>query len=108
MGCSPLSFLEKLLALPDDILVFPAHFRRLDEANENQLFCRTLAELKKMNKGLLMAQKSLEEFSQYIVDNIPQFPQEYLDIKRVNIGLLKPTKEQAAELELGKNVCAIG
>ena len=99
--------LRKLLELPTDILVLPAHFSSLQEANENQIFNRSLGELKKTNEGLMMVQKPLEEFSQYILGSLPQFPKEYIDIKRINIGLLQVNEEQAAELELGKNVCAI-
>lgn len=99
--------LRKLLELPTDILVLPAHFSSLQEANEAQIFSRSLGELKKNNEGLMMAQKPLEEFSQYIMRSLPQFPKEYIDIKRINIGLLQVNTEQAAELELGKNICAI-
>jgi len=35
------------------------------------------------------------------------FPPQYVDIKRVNAGLLAPDEEKAQELELGKNVCAL-
>ena len=93
--------------LPDDTLVLPAHFSSVEEANQNNMYCATLGELKKTNEGLIMAQKSLEEFSAYILSNLPEFPKEYIDIKRVNVGLLHPDEEQAIELELGKNICAL-
>lgn len=46
-------------------------------------------------------------FVQYILANLPQFPQQYIDIKRVNIGLLTPNEREASTLELGRNICAL-
>lgn len=38
---------------------------------------------------------------------LPTFPPQYVDIKRVNAGLLHPDEEKASELELGRNICAL-
>lgn len=99
--------IRKLLELPDDTIVLPAHFNDSEEANENQNYSSTLGKLKKTNQGLMMAQKSLQEFTEYITNNLPKFPEEYIDIKRVNLGLLPADDELAAQLELGKNICAM-
>lgn len=42
-----------------------------------------------------------------MLGNLPHFPPQYVEIKRVNIGISDPTPEQADELELGKNICAL-
>jgi hypothetical protein len=34
-------------------------------------------------------------------------PEQYIEIKRVNAGLVEPDEETASELELGKNICAL-
>lgn len=99
--------LRKLLELRDDVLVLPAHFSGAQEANTDHIYSATLGTLKKSNEGLIMAQKSLKEFSGYILGNLPLFPKEYIDIKRVNIGLLQADEELASDLELGKNICAL-
>jgi glyoxylase-like metal-dependent hydrolase (beta-lactamase superfamily II)/rhodanese-related sulfurtransferase len=99
--------LQKLMELPDSTLVLPAHFSSLDEANEERNFSQTLGHLKKSNEGLVMAQKSLSEFSEYILSNLPKAPPEYIDIKRVNIGLMHVDEQKAQELESGKNICAV-
>lgn len=99
--------LQKLLALPDETIVLPGHFSHIDEANEKKIFSRTLGDLKKSNEGLIMAQKSLEEFNQYILNNLPHIPQEYRDIKKANLGLIELDEEQASALESGKNICAL-
>lgn len=99
--------LRKLLMLPDETRVLPAHFSTLQEADADQVFSASLGELKQSNEGLVMAQKSLAEFRDYILANLPKFPKEYIEIKRINIGLVSPDEQQAAELELGKNICAM-
>ena len=43
----------------------------------------------------------------YLLASLPSFIPEYVDIKRVNAGLLSPGEEDAAALETGKNVCAL-
>ncbi len=100
--------LKTLLTLPDETLVLPAHFSSVEESNEQFLYAAPLGKLKKTNEGLIMAGRSLEEFSAYILSHLPEFPPEYIEIKRVNIGLVKPDEEKASELELGKNICAVG
>lgn len=99
--------LKKLLTLPDKLIVLPAHFSQFEEATDQGIFAKSLGELKETNKGLQMAQKSLEEFRDYILSNLPQFPEEYMDIKRVNLSLLVVDEEEATHLETGKNICAL-
>jgi glyoxylase-like metal-dependent hydrolase (beta-lactamase superfamily II)/rhodanese-related sulfurtransferase len=99
--------LRKLMKLPDDALVLPAHFASLAEANDRGLYAGSLGGLKQRNEGLLMAQKSQAEFVDYILGSLPRFPDEYVDIKRVNAGLKQVGESKASELELGKNICAL-
>ena len=99
--------LRKLMDLGDEVVVLPAHFSSLNEANDDGLYAGNLGDLKKVNDGLLMAQKSEEEFVEYILGSLPKFPDEYVDIKRVNAGLIEAGEAKASELELGKNICAL-
>lgn len=100
--------LRRLLTLPGGITVLPGHFSCLDEADEGGRFAATLDDLKKRNDGLQVLQRESEEgFIHYLLDSLPKFNPQYLDIKRVNAGLLTPAEEDAAMLELGKNVCAL-
>ena len=87
--------------------VRPAHFASLKEENEDGFYAAPLGELKKVNDGLLMVQKGEEDFVDYILSSLPKFPEEYVDIKRVNAGLLEAGEAKASELELGKNICAL-
>jgi glyoxylase-like metal-dependent hydrolase (beta-lactamase superfamily II) len=99
--------LIKLLDLPDTTVVLPGHFSSPREVNVDGLFMASLGELKEKNDGLRMTQASEDAFVQYILGSLPEFPSQYLEIKRVNAGLLVVDEEKASELELGKNVCAL-
>jgi glyoxylase-like metal-dependent hydrolase (beta-lactamase superfamily II)/rhodanese-related sulfurtransferase len=102
------SSLRRLLALPGGITVLPGHFSSMDEADETGRFTASLDDLKKRNEGLVALQRESEEgFIRYLLESLPGFRPEYADIKRVNAGLLRPSEEDAASLELGKNVCAL-
>jgi hypothetical protein len=88
--------------------VLPGHFSGLDEADETGRFAASLDDLKQRNDGLVVLQRESEEgFVRYLLESLPKFIPEYVDIKRVNAGFLAPAEEDAATLELGKNVCAL-
>lgn len=99
------SLFQRLLALPEDTLVLPGHFSQPREARADGLYAATLSELKQRNPDL--QPRSESEFAQYILSSLPEFPKQYIEIKRVNIGLLRPSEEYTDELEFGKNVCAL-
>jgi len=100
--------LRRLLGLPGGIIVLPGHFSSLDEADGAGRFAASLDDLKQRNDGLVVLQRASEAgFVRYLLESLPRFIPEYVDIKRVNAGLLAPAEEDAATLELGKNVCAL-
>ena len=91
--------------LTDDTHILPAHFSQQDEDGGNGIFVETYATVKGQNDAL--KPRSLEEFTDYVLGSLPHFPEEYVEIKRVNAGLSQPDEEAASELELGKNICAL-
>lgn len=96
--------------LDDETLILPAHFSTLDEGTASGeraagIFAAPYGRVKEQNRGL--RPRSPAEFTEYVLANLPTFPQEYVQIKRVNAGLVQPTEEEAEELELGKNICAL-
>jgi glyoxylase-like metal-dependent hydrolase (beta-lactamase superfamily II)/rhodanese-related sulfurtransferase len=101
------SLYKKLLVLPDETLVFPAHFATASrEGRPDGTFYDTLGNIKRNNPREYQS-PSKEAFVEFILSTLPVFPPQYVDIKRVNAGLLVPDEEKAQELELGKNVCAL-
>jgi glyoxylase-like metal-dependent hydrolase (beta-lactamase superfamily II)/rhodanese-related sulfurtransferase len=100
------SMFERLPQYVDDAtVILPAHFSTLDEETGNGIFAAPYGQVRQQNDGL--KPRSREEFIDYVLSHLPVFPPEYVEIKRVNIGLVTPTEEQASELELGKNICAL-
>jgi hypothetical protein len=88
--------------------VLPGHFSRLDEADDKGIFAASLDDLKQRNDGLLVLQRESEDgFVRYLIESLPRFIPEYVDIKRINAGLLAAGENDASTLELGKNVCAL-
>lgn len=106
---SPIHYrsLRRLLELPDSTVILPGHFSSLAEAGPDGQFAGTLGELRTRNEGLRMVAAGEEAFVRFILSSLPTFPPQYVDIKRVNAGLLRPDEEKASELELGRNICAL-
>lgn len=100
--------LTRMEALPDETLVLPAHFSEIAAADENGVYRATLGELKQRNPGLLKLAEGAAAFHDYVMASLPEFPEAYVEIKRANAGLVFPDARKAQELELGKNICAVG
>jgi len=99
--------LQRVLALPDRTIVLPAHFSHMHEADDQGCYRATISALRSRNEGLRMLSQGLTAFSAYILESLPEHPQSYDDIRRVNTGLLQVDEAKASELELGRNRCAL-
>lgn len=99
--------LQRLLTLPDRTIVLPAHFSHMHEADDQGCFRAPISALRSRNEGLRMFSQGLTAFSAYILESLPEHPQSYDDIRRVNTGLLQVDEAKASELELGRNRCAL-
>ena len=100
--------LRRMTELPDETRVLPAHFSDIAAADDSGVFRATLGDLKQRNPGLLKLAEGEAAFCDYILANLPEFPAAYIEIKRANAGLAHPDERKAQELELGKNICAVG
>lgn len=98
---------KRLLALPEETVVLPGHFSGPAEAGDDALFSATLGELSRQNEGLRKVQEGESAFVDYILESLPTFPEQYVEIKRVNAGLVEPDESKASELETGRNLCAL-
>ena len=99
--------LERLLALPDATVVRPGHFSARGEADARGEFSAALGALRTSNPELRRVAQGADEFVSGMLAILPSFPEAYAEIKRVNAGLVQADEERAAELELGKNRCAV-
>jgi glyoxylase-like metal-dependent hydrolase (beta-lactamase superfamily II) len=100
--------LVRMAELPDETVVLPAHVGDVTAVDGNGVFSATLGELKQHNPGLLKLAEGEKTFCDYILANLPEFPPAYIEIKRANAGLIGVDERKALELELGKNICAVG
>ena len=99
--------LRRLLGLGSEVVVCPGHFSGCAEADARGAFTVRVGELRTRNEGARNALGDPAPFAAYILASLPAFPPQYVEIKRVNLGLSSPDEARASELELGKNVCAL-
>lgn len=92
--------------VPGDALILPGHFAMHDEANEDGAYSKKLSDLWNENEDLARLTDK-ETFIDFVMEHLPTMPQQYIQIKRVNAGLATPNEDEAGELELGKNICAL-
>ncbi len=106
---APLLFrsLQRLLKLPDETVILPAHFASMQEADAGGCYQASLGELRECNPGLRMVYAGQAAFADYILHSLPAHPPGYDEIRRVNTGLLEVDETRASELELGRNLCAL-
>jgi hypothetical protein len=76
-------------------------------ASGARILATLIGALRSRNEGLRMLSRGRAAFSAYIEASLPEHPQSYDDIRRVNTGLLQVDETKASELELGRNRCAL-
>jgi glyoxylase-like metal-dependent hydrolase (beta-lactamase superfamily II) len=96
---------RRLEKLPDSTVVLPAHSSGISEFDEKGRVHATLGELRSRNH--LLTIKDEASFEKEILSSLPEQPESYAEMRKVNMGLDKPDEEQMSELELGKNQCAV-
>jgi hypothetical protein len=100
--------LRKILELPASTQILPGHFSSMEEGGDSGTFVSSLGSLRSTNEGLEVLQRESDEaFVKYLLESLPKFNPDYVQIKRVNAGLVSPPEEDIETLELGKNVCAL-
>ena len=96
---------KKILQLPDDTVVLPAHFNGTSIALKHTVpILETLGIIKKRVKLLSM---NKEEFIDYIADTVQPRPGNYKTIISINKKMLPYDEIEMADLEAGPNSCAI-
>jgi glyoxylase-like metal-dependent hydrolase (beta-lactamase superfamily II)/rhodanese-related sulfurtransferase len=93
---------NKLLKLPPNIIVFPAHHGQTVKS-ENGIFSTTIEKASKHE----ILQLSKEEFVKKIIGMTPSRPMNYQKIIQINKGSLSITANEIPDLELGPNRCSV-
>ncbi len=97
--------IQMIKKMDPSLMVLPAHYMDWEEANEELLFTRTLAEVLERNKNIYEL-ATLAAFIGFIKANMRPQPEEYAVIRLVNANLRQEDEEKQEELDLGKNECA--
>jgi glyoxylase-like metal-dependent hydrolase (beta-lactamase superfamily II)/rhodanese-related sulfurtransferase len=97
--------LQKVKAMPAELVILPGHYMSWEEANENLTFAATLTKTIAHNREIF-AIPDKGGFLNFIKDNMRQQPEEYATIRLINANLQQVDDDKAEELDLGKNECA--
>jgi glyoxylase-like metal-dependent hydrolase (beta-lactamase superfamily II)/rhodanese-related sulfurtransferase len=95
---------ERVLPLPDDIVVLPAHWGDAVEVRHGELVAKPLGELRPVLPALAFDE---EAFVAWAVKSVKDRPPNYVEIVRYNAGDSTLTLDDIHEKELGPNRCAI-
>jgi glyoxylase-like metal-dependent hydrolase (beta-lactamase superfamily II)/rhodanese-related sulfurtransferase len=96
---------DTLAELDHDLEVCPAHYTSRTEAGDDGTLRRTLGDL--LVNDPVVSIEDEEEFVHYVVGHLGEAPEIYQDIRKVNMGWSEPSEEDARELEVGRNECAL-
>ena len=97
---------ERFAALPDDLVILPAHYASSAEIDANGVVSGRLGFLRKSVPELQIRDEAT--FVEAMKSAVKTPPAVYDQIIRVNLGERTVDEETAAEWELGKNQCAAG
>lgn len=90
----------------DSVLVLPAHYSGVSEIGPDGLVSAQLGSLRRQNAALSTTDQSV--FMDLVLKDVsPTTPPNYEAITRINVGLQKVEEDEATELEIGPNRCAV-
>jgi len=94
---------ERILPLPDDTVVAPAHFSDAADAAADGTYTATIGDLTERMDALSLDR---EAFVDLVLADMPPRPANYEEIIGTNLGTQHVDDDEAFELELGPNNCA--
>ena len=97
---------NKIMNLPEDILILPAHFEK--DVRAEELLVSTLGEVRKKSR-FLNPTMTREEFVEKISSKVMPTPPNYTEIISINKGENPPKSSlsETFDLEMGPNRCSI-
>jgi hypothetical protein len=87
-------------------MVYPAHYASEAERQADRSVGGRFADLLAGNPALQIRDR--KAFVDWVESRSAGFPEAYRTIKAVNVGLATADEQQADELEVGRNECALG
>lgn len=95
---------ERVAALPDDVVILPAHYSEVSEIRDDGVVAGLLGEIRRNIPELQLGGE--EEFIEAMKSAVSTPPEIYARIIATNLGVSQVDAEEATEWELGKNQCA--
>ena len=96
---------EQLAPLDPNLEVCPAHYTSRLESKPDGTLRRPLGDL--LVNDPVVSMDDEDEFVAYVVSHLGEAPEIYATIREVNMGWHIPTHDEAMELEVGRNECAL-
>lgn len=96
---------DRLAGLADGLLVLPTHAVSIREQDDKGIVVTTLGEARTVIE--LFGIKNPADFDAHVLSSLPENPERYQEIRKVNLGLLEPDEARKKELEIGKNLCGM-
>ncbi len=96
---------ERYASLPDETVVLPSHSASIAEQDASKVIRTTMGEARRERD--LFGIKDLARFITYVKSNLPVNPEQYKDIRLVNLGVRLADEAFKKELEIGKNLCGM-
>jgi glyoxylase-like metal-dependent hydrolase (beta-lactamase superfamily II) len=95
---------ERLRPLGDAVVVLPAHAASLAGHRPGGAVAGTLGELRRGNRAMQLSRDAFVREAERAAGSAPP---EYARIREINLGRRTAAEAELAELELGKNQCAL-
>lgn len=96
---------DRYTELSDDLMVLPAHYSFVEELSHDGSVKARLGELYERNSSLQV--ENAQEFRKMVTENLPPQPNEYDNIRQINMGKITLEDEKQREMEIGPNRCAV-
>lgn len=88
----------------NDVLVLPSHATGIHEQDQDGVVKLTFGQAR---GGDLYQLKDLKDFLARVRESLPENPERYQEIRKVNLGVLDSDDRKRKELEIGKNLCGM-
>ena len=98
---------SKVCQIADDVIVLPGHYASFDEeVNAEGFIGSHLGSIRQQNE--MMEGKTIEEFVDHVAQSASSdTPPNFEDIVAINRGVKEVTADEAIEIEIGPNRCAV-
>ncbi|MEJ8543680.1 MBL fold metallo-hydrolase [Brevibacillus borstelensis] len=94
-----------IASLSDEVLVLPTHYADQNEIRQEGYVGAALGEIRRNNE--VMRTVDRDQFTEKVAHSVGAAPPNYEEIIEINRGVCSVSAEQATELEIGPNRCAL-